>query len=636
MVARKRRWVTLAAAIPLAAGVLAIQSGGGVGVRAFDPTKAPEIQDRLLDQTADIELNYGAAPAVPKLRNYKPHNSATAQCHENLGGNIKVNQNCLNLADPSLQGRSQAQNETSIASNPRNARQLVATENDYRRGDGTCGTQYSADGGLTWQDSTLPNGFVSGTAYGSVAREYFQASGDPAVAWDSHGNAYFSCQEFMRGAGTTNNPDASSAVYLYRSTGNGGASWTFPGTPVVTCYTGPCADFIDKPYMTVDNHAGSPFRDRVYVTWTDFSPDGSAFLYEAHSSDYGRTFSAPVSIGHASAASTALCPVTYGAGTTQGPCNENQFSDPFTGSDGNLYVVYANFNNGLASSSDNHNQMLISRSTDGGVTFGDPVQVANYNDLPDCATYQGGQDAGRACVPEQGTQQDSVFRATNYPSGAVNPLNRTEVVVSFGSYLNATDSGTCTANGLNPSTGLNLYNAVKTSACANKILVSVSHNSGASFSGTGADATADTVASSASSQAGKDQWWQWSTVNNTGEIVTSYYDRQYGSDETSGKMDISLSASASGSNQLTFNTVRVTSASMPVPTEFPDSSGNSLFFGDYTGLSAITTTAHPLWMDTRNLDLFDCGTNPPAVCAANEPDGLTANDQDIFTGAVGT
>jgi hypothetical protein len=636
MVARRRRWVTLAAAIPLAAGVLAIQSGGGVAVRAFDPTKAPEIQDRLLDQTADIELNYGAAPAVPKIRNYKPHNSATAQCHQNLGGNIKVNQNCLNLADPSLQGRSQAQNETSIASNPRNARQLVASENDYRRGDGTCGTQYSADGGLTWQDSTLPNGFVSGAAYGSVAREYFQASGDPAVAWDSHGNAYFSCQEFMRGAGTTNNPDASSAVYLYRSTGNGGASWTFPGTPVVTCYTGPCADFIDKPYMTVDNHAGSPFRDRVYVTWTDFSPDGSAFLYEAHSSDYGRTFSAPVSIGHASSASTALCPVTYGAGTTQGACNENQFSDPFTGSDGHLYVVYANFNNGLASSSDNHNQMLISRSTDGGATFGDPVQVANYNDLPDCATYQGGQDAGRACVPEQGAQQDSVFRATNYPSGAVNPLNKTEVVVSFGSYLNATDSGTCTANGLNPSTGLNLYNGVKTSSCANKILVSVSHDSGASFSGTGADPTADTVASSASSQAGKDQWWQWSTVNNTGEIVTSYYDRQYGSDETSGNMDISLSASASGSNQLTFNTVRVTSASMPVPTEFPDSSGNSLFFGDYTGLSALTTTAHPLWMDTRNLDLFDCGTNPPAVCAANEPDGLTANDQDIFTAAVGT
>jgi hypothetical protein len=636
MVARKRRWVTLAAALPLAAGVLAIQSGGGVAVRAFDPTKAPEIQDRLLDQTADIELNYGATPAAPQLRAYQPHNAATAQCHETLGTNVKVNQNCLNLAAPSLQGRSQAQNETSIASNPKNASQLVASENDYRRGDGTCGTQYSADGGKTWQDSTLPNGFVSGTGYGSVAREYFQASGDPSVAWDSRGNAYFSCQEFQRGTPTTNNPDTSSAVYLYRSTGNGGASWSFPGTPVTICYTGPCTDFIDKPYMTVDNHVSSPFRDRVYVTWTLFAADGSAFLYEAHSSDYGRTFSAPVSIGHTSTASTTLCPVTYFAGTGHGPCNENQFSDPFTGSDGALYVVYDNYNNGLASASDNHNQMLISKSTDGGATFSDPVQVANYNDLPDCATYQGGQDAGRACVPEQGSQQDSVFRATNYPSGAVNPKDKTEVVVSFGSYLNSTDSGTCSANGTSATTGANLYNGVKTSACSNKILVSVSHDSAGSFSGTGAAATADTVASSAPSQVGKDQWWQWSTVNNSGEIVTSYYDRQYGTDETTASMDISSSYSAGGGNQLTFNTVRVTSSSMPVPTEFPDSAGNSLFFGDYTGLSALTDNAHPLWMDTRNIDLFDCGTNPPAVCAGTEPNGLTANDQDVFTAVVGT
>ena len=635
MVVRKRRWMTLAAAVPLAAGVLAIQSGGGVAVRAFDPTKAPEIQDRLLDQTADIELSYGAKPAKPQLHNYKPQNAPTAQCSEHLGSNVKVNQNCLNLTSASLQGRSQAQNETSIASNPRNANQLVATENDYRRGDGTCGTQYSADGGKTWQDSTLPNGFVDGTNFGGVAREYFQGSGDPSVAWDSRGNAYFACQEFQRGLGTTNNPDTSSSVYLYRSTGNGGASWTFPGTPIVTCYTGPCGDFIDKPYMTVDNTPSSPFRDRIYATWTDFAPDGSAFIYEAYSTDYGRTFSAPVSVGDVSAASTALCPITYGAGTGNGPCNENQFSDPFTGPDGNLYVVYANFNNGLSSASDNRNQMLISKSTNGGVSFGDPVQAGEYNDLPDCATYQGGQDDGRACVPEQGSQEDSVFRATNYPSGAVNPGDKTEVVVTYGSYLNSTDVSTCTANGL-AGDGADLYVGVKTSGCGNKILVSVSHNSAGSFSATGNDPSADALASSAPSQVGSDQWWQWSTVTKTGQIVTTYYDRQYGSDETNGGMDFSMSSSVSASHQLVFHVVRVTSSSMPVPTEFPDSAGNSLFFGDYTGLSALTTFAHPLWMDTRSIDLFDCGTNPPAVCAATEPDGLTANDEDIFTASVHT
>ena len=43
--------------------------------------------------------------------------------------------------------------------------------------------------------------------------------------------------------------------------------------------------------MTVDNNAHSPFRDRIYVTWTEFAADGTAYIYEVHSDDYGETFS---------------------------------------------------------------------------------------------------------------------------------------------------------------------------------------------------------------------------------------------------------------------------------------------------------------------------------------------------------
>jgi hypothetical protein len=634
--AGRRRWVALAAALPIAAGMIVLQAGSPTMVRAFDPTKAPEIQDRLLDQTADVELNFGASPANPHLRNFLPR--STAQCHETLGTNVKVNQNCLNVATNDLQGRSQAQNETSIAANPANPNQLVATENDYRRGDGTCGTQYSADGGATWQDSTLPNGFVRGTNFGGVAREYFQASGDPSAAFDSLGNAYYACQQFQRGAGTTNNPDTSSAVYLYRSTANGGASWSFPGTPVVECYTGPCTDFIDKPYMTVDNHTASPFRDRVYVIWTDFTASGTAYLMEAWSSDYGRTFSAPVSVNIASSASTALCSNTFGLPTPNGNCNENQYSDPFTGADGNLYVAYSNFNNALNSPADNHNQVLLSESTDGGATFMPPVQVTNYNDLPDCATYQAGQDAGRACIPEHGSQTDSVFRWANYPSGAVNPLNNSEIEVTIGSFLNSeSNAGTgCKPNGVSSSTGQDLYHGVKSKACNEKILVSVSQDAGATFTGTGIDATSDTLATSAPGQAGSDQFGQWSTIDNSGKIVVSYYTREYGADESTGKLDFGLSASVSAAHQLTFSDQRVTSSSTALPTEFTDIQGNSLFMGDYTGLSALGTMAHPLWADSRSIDVFDCGTNPPALCSATEPNGLMATDEDIFTATIRT
>ena len=181
----------------------------------------------------------------------------------------------------------------------------------------------------------------------------------PLFAWDTKGNAYFNCQVFMRGPGTTNNPDLSSADYIFRSTGNAGASWNFPGHPAIETFTQNPAVLEDKPYMTVDNHVGSPFQDRVYVTWTRFAADGSAYIYEVHSSDYGQTFSSPVVVSTTS----ALCINTFGAGTPQGTCNENQYSDPFTGSDGALYVAYSNFNNALrASANDNHNQILLSKS----------------------------------------------------------------------------------------------------------------------------------------------------------------------------------------------------------------------------------------------------------------------------------
>ena len=50
---------------------------------------------------------------------------------------------------------------------------------------------------------------------------------------------------------------------------------------------------LDKQLMTVDDHTSSPFRDRIYVSWTLFAADGTSYIYEAYSSDYGEHFSAP-------------------------------------------------------------------------------------------------------------------------------------------------------------------------------------------------------------------------------------------------------------------------------------------------------------------------------------------------------
>ncbi len=566
------------------------------------------------------------------IRNYFP--SSQGQCSSNLGGNVKVNQNCLNISDPDLQGRGQANNEPSIAQDPMNPSHIVASDNNYIRGDGTCGAHFSLDGGRSWADSTVPNSFTRGPS--GFARQYWQAGGDTSVAWDTRGNAYLSCQLFNRGTVASPNPDQSSSFVIFRSTQNDGASWNFPGryTTVFFDPSGTSGVLEDKALMTVDNNVHSRFRDRLYVTWTEFAADGTAYIYEVHSDDYGETFSNRTVVSKDS----SLCTNTFGAATPNGRCNENQFSDPFVGPDGNLYVAYDNFNNQPTSGTNNHYQVLLSKSTDGGQSFSAPVEVSNYYDLPDCDTYQGaGADPGRSCVPEKGSSTKSVFRATNYPSGQVDPLNPNRVTVAFGSYINkdSNESNGCVPTGF-AADGNPTYTGVKTpGACSNKILLSVSTDGAKTFTGSTADPRNELLVTQSRGQVHTDQFWQWSAFTRKGQLAVDYYDRQYGRDETSGSSDFSLSGST---NLVDFGQVRVTSSSMPAPTEFEGPEGGQ-FYGDYVGLAAIDK-AHPIWSDTRSQDLFVCpGSatpgNPPTLCGATEPNGETANDQDTFTATVG-
>jgi hypothetical protein len=617
------------------------------------------LQQRLLSGTAALRFERSAAAnqnAAVGTRRSTVHGGAgrtVPGCPTNGGRNIRVNQECQNLADPDLAGRGQAQNETSIAQDPNDPSRLVASSNDYIRGDGNCYTHYSTDRGRSWRDSTVPTSFTRGTNFtGGYARQYWQAGGDTSVAFDTKGNAYLSCQVFNRGNAVTQNPDESSAFYVFRSTGTSGASWNFPGRPVAEASdpTGAGAPFLDKQLMTVDDHEGSPFQDRIYVTWTLFEADGTTYIYGAYSSDYGEHFSAPKLVS----GDSRLCPLTHGDPTPQGACNANQYSQPFTGPDGTLYVVWSNFNvsdvkpaedegsgdgdaggedlQAAPEGKDNRVQVLMARSTDGGNTFSAPVKVADYYDLPDCATYQQGLDPGRACVPEKNATANSIFRATNYPSGVADPRDPDRVAVTFGSYINrhSNERNGCVPQGHNPDTFQALYDGVKTAgACNNDIIVSVSGNGGQTFSGTTTDVRE--LPSVRRGDRGTDQFWQWAAVSRTGKLAVSYYDRAYGDDEATGFSDVSLSGSRNGRD---FATERVTTGSMPPATQF-----GGLFFGDYSGLTA-DTDAHPYWMDTRDPELFACRdaagdvTVPPRVCTQSAPNADPANDQNTYTRAL--
>jgi hypothetical protein len=598
--------------------------GTGDGDQGAGPDGAP-----FTPPASFSAANGGSGSAA----NYFPTNQG--QCASRIGGNVKVNQNCLNVTDPSLQGRGQANNEPAISQDPMDPGNIVASDNNYLRGDGTCGAHFSTDGGRTWADSTVPNGFtVPPGSPPPFAREYWQAGGDTSLGWDTRGNAYMSCQLFNRGTVASANPDESSAFTVFRSTQNNGASWNFPGryTTLLLDPNGTSGVLEDKALMAVDDNLRSPYRDRIYVTWTEFAADGTAYIYEVHSSDYGESFSNRVLVS----SDSPDCTNTFGAATTQGKCNENQYSDPFVGPDGALYVVYSNFNNQPTSGTNNNYQVLLSKSTDGGQTFSSPVKVSNYYDLPDCDTYQGaGADPGRACVPEKGSSNISVFRATNYASGQVDPHNANKVTVAFGSYVNPDSNETngCTPAGFSAS-GNPTYDGVKAvGGCANKIMLGVSKNGGASFA-TSSDPRQGLVVTQSRGQAKTDQFFQWSAFTRSGQLAVDYYDRQYGRDETNGSSDFSLSGS---SDLVHFGQVRVTSSSMPAPTEFEGPAGGQ-FYGDYVGLAAIDK-AHPIWSDTRSQDVFLCpGTatpgTPPALCGAKETNGEVANDEDTFTASV--
>ena len=144
-------------------------------------------------------------------------------------------------------------------------------------------------------------------------------------------------------------------------------------------------------------------------------------------------------------------------------------------------------------------------------------------------------------------------------------------MVTIGSYINrdSNEANGCAPAGNSTTTGGQLYTGVKTpGACNNKIMLSVSNNAGASFTGSTVDPRLLPVVNTAR-QATTDQWWQWTEFTPGGTLAISYYDRSYGIDQLSGYMDITVSTSH---DQATF----AVSGSPPLPCRCPRSSpGNS-------------------------------------------------------------
>jgi len=445
-------------------------------------------------------------------------------------------------------------NETSIAINPRNANNIIGGLNDYQLSINPGGhvgetihsrAQVTFDGGRTW------------TMFPLWSNLPYQATGDPAVAFDADGRAYYATLGF-RFVGPVNaqSPDVLVSSSPSNAAHQAGRTWITrriaQGSGVFTSV----GDILDKEYVAAWGHGNA------IVTYGDFrqtihGQTITAKIFASVTHNGGVTWSRPVLVSGSLDQAFVSIPVVTNEGAGHAP---------------RVFVNFLNTTN-LTTGRDDVEVVEVSRTS--GARIAGPFKVATAID-------------GKTDYPialDRQTYHDSIFRTWAAGNIAADPTNGAHLAAIWSDMRNSTLPAD--PNPYKPGTNTN-----------SDIIVSQSFDHGRTWSAPRAIARSG------------DQWMPWGAYDTAGKLRVGFFDRHY--DSANHLYGYTL-ATETSRGSLTFGK-RQLSTGLSDPTKenrwfaatvnpsFPFANS---FIGDYSNIAATANGGVvALWTDLRRSVTF--------------------------------
>jgi hypothetical protein len=520
------------ARLPLLVAVVALAASAAAAIASADDNPTPiDFTHNAFNAPSPVPgVVWGQGPDVK---------TGTAICSTATSTAANVNTDCEENGP---------HNETSIAVNPTDTSNMVGGVNDYQLSLNPGGhltetilsrAHVTFDGGKTWSE------------YPVFSNSSYTATGDPSLAFDAAGNAYYGTLGFrFVGAKNVQNADV-----LVSSSADGGKSWAVhriaQGTGVATSV----GASLDKEYVAAWGDGNA------IVTWGDFVQvqKGNVLgtkLFDSVTHDGGKTWSAPTLIS--------------------GALDQGFVATPAVTSDGRIFVSFLNTVN-LDQTSPAFGRdayMVVQVNPQTGSPLAAPATVSGVND--------GNWDFPWNTIDFRPTYQDSMFRTWAAGNIAADPSNPNRLAVVWADMRDT--PGAPFAPFVSP------Y-AVSTNS---DVIVSESTDGGATWSAPTAIALAG------------DQFMPWAAYDGSGSLRIGFFDRSYDSanhqygytiaTETSPGVFSTAQASTALSDPTTNDRwfARTTSG------EPPNATG---FLGDYSNIAAVPGTLNGVvayWTDMRN------------------------------------